>query len=114
MSFKLATVSICALILIGCGEKKPRDVTQGGEETMAFIMCQTPVKNSLKSPSTAKFPYAHDDGVRIRHTGDGEYSVRGFVDAQNGFGAQLRTVWYCSIKETPDKKWKLLDLVFEK
>jgi hypothetical protein len=113
MKLRLIALSICALSVLGCGKKEPRDVTKGGEETMAFIMCQKPVKSSLKSPSSAKFPYAHEQGVFSVHIGDGEYAVKGYVDSQNGFGAQIRTGWTCQIKENVNNTWQLIDLKFD-
>lgn len=44
------------------------------------------------------------------HAGDGVYLVDGYVDAQNGFGAMLRSNWECKIKENPDETWTLIDL----
>lgn len=104
--------NIAALISIAmvsaCGE--PRDPAVGGQETTAFVMCQSPVSGRLRAPSTAKFPYITAPGVSAVHVGGGVYRVRGFVDAQNGFGAMLRTSWTCEIKENSDKTWSLQDL----
>ena len=46
------------------------------------------IKRVLKSPSTAKFPWL--DGWSISRE-DNKYTVSGYVDAQNGFGAEVRS-----------------------
>jgi hypothetical protein len=104
MSFAIAA-------LLGCGSS--RDPALGGQETLAFVMCQTPVSAQLRAPSNARFPYITAPGVRAEHIGDGVYKVRGFVDAQNGFGAMIRTQWTCEIEETPDHEWSLRKLEIE-
>lgn len=45
-------------------------------------------RNSLKSPSTAKFCSFPD--AKVTHLGNGKYKVTGWVDAENGFGAKIR------------------------
>lgn len=103
---------ICSAVLSGCGE--PRNPQTGGQESTAFVMCQTPVENQLRAPSSAKFPYSTAPGASALHLGEGVYRVRGFVDAQNGFGAMLRTSWTCEIAENADQTWSLRNLEIDK
>ncbi len=72
------------------------------------------VKNSLKSPSTAKFPNvldyivaraADEKGNIIKDT----WIVSSYVDAQNSFGAMLRSRWCVTLKKVGDK-WIALDV----
>ena len=107
MIFRIALVPVLVFILAGCGA---RDVTTGGQETTAFVMCQRPVEQRLRSPSSAKFPMTSTPGVLSVHAGGGRYLVDGFVDAQNGFGAMIRSTWECEIKENADQTWSLLNL----
>lgn len=58
----------------------------------AFTVAQAMVKQELKSPSTAKF--CTTSQATITHDGD-KYTVKGWVDAQNSFGATLRSNWTC-------------------
>lgn len=76
---------------------------------MAFVMCQKPIKNLLRSPSSAEFPYLGSAGVSSTHLGGGTYAVTGYVDSQNGFGAMLRSQWTCKIKENADQTWSAID-----
>lgn len=56
-----------------------------------WALAEKAVKNELKSPSTAKFPSSYgSDGVSFGKSGD-LYTVSAWVDAQNGFGATVRT-----------------------
>lgn len=53
------------------------------------------VKGKLKSPSTAKFPSYSEWSVS---KSDNTYTVSSHVDAENGFGAEIRT--YFSVDVT--------------
>lgn len=57
-------------------------------DSEAFSCAKAIVKSRLKSPSTAKFCWITD--ATIKHLGNGEYMVTGWVEAQNSFGATLR------------------------
>jgi hypothetical protein len=114
-TFALCVAFIVGLIVVFGDSNAERQEAQKAEEQakrncsdgpMAFIMSQGFVKRELKSPSSAKFPYAHDDGVSIQKTGECKFRVRGFVDAQNSFGAMIRTPYSIDMEYFPDsKKW---------
>lgn len=54
-------------------------------------MAQEIVLNYLKSPNSAKFPWNTDE---IGFSKNGNIvSVQGYVDAQNSFGAEIRSQW---------------------
>lgn len=57
----------------------------------AISACEDWVKDKLKAPATAKFSNS-------RASGTGPWTVTGDVDAQNSFGAMIRTSWTCSIR----------------
>ena len=56
---------------------------------------QTIVKNNLKSPSTAKFPWGDKEYQINKKDGLTEgftsYIIRSYVDSQNSFGAEIRS-----------------------
>ena len=62
----------------------PKDTT-GSTEAAAIAQCHTAVRSQLKAPATAKF------GGEAFTAG----KVVGYVDAQNGYGAQIRTRYVC-------------------
>lgn len=56
-----------------------------------WALAQEAVKNNLKAPSTAQFPASYGSSdVSFGRDGD-LYTVSAWVDADNGFGATLRT-----------------------
>jgi cbb3-type cytochrome oxidase subunit 3 len=67
-------------------------------------MCQENVKGKLKSPASATF-----GGVRSLISDDfdtDEWTVTGWVDAENSFGANLRTDWTCEAVHTGGGNWR--------
>lgn len=82
------------------------------QSTMAVVQCQNYVKDRLRSPSTADFPWL-DHAVVPR--GNETYMVKSYVDAQNGFGATVRNDYICEIRYTGGEaadqgNWSLIDL----
>lgn len=71
-----------------------------GSDTGAWVMAQEAVKTRLKAPSTAEFPWFSEDYVST----DGEcgYVVAAHVDAQNGFGAQIRSRFVVALEHVPE------------
>lgn len=63
----------------------------------------------LKAPSTAKFPY--DSEFTAWQTADNKdvWEVTGYVDAQNDFGAMIRSHWYVKIHVVGDA-YQLVDI----
>lgn len=55
----------------------------------AFVCAKDIVEHNLKAPSTAKFCRITE--AEIEYLGNGEYWVKGWVDAENGFGAMIRS-----------------------
>src|SRR5215469_5411499 len=68
----------------------------------AYRMGTVFIKDRLKAPSTAKFSDWVWDKDKIGVSGSAEsgYVVRGWVDAQNSFGAKLRSKWVCHLRPT--------------
>ncbi len=55
----------------------------------AFYCATLIVEDYLKAPSTAKFCKPSD--ATVTHLGNGEYMVTGWVDAENSYGAMIRS-----------------------
>ena len=89
-------------------------------KTTAYIMCQLQVQNSLKAPSTAKFPSSIE--IDIHDLGNNTFDMNSYVDSQNSFGAMLRTQFYCKDQYTGSdgsdtnlnnpNNWKIIQLSF--
>lgn len=68
--------------------------------TEARLICEGWVRDQLKAPSTARFV----DGTTTG--GPTAYTVTGAVDAENSFGAKLRTDWTCDVEyREADQQW---------
>lgn len=60
------------------------------DESMAIVYARDIVRDKLKSPSTAKFPWLD---VKAEYLGNRRYKITSYVDAQNSFGAIIRSYW---------------------
>lgn len=94
----IVTLSILLIIgLIVKGDKTidaPKPYSEGLLKIRTERMAKNLITEKLKSPSTAKF-----GDVEYVHKGS-DISMRGYVDAQNSFGAMLRNKWYVVINFT--------------
>lgn len=114
----IVAVSVMAVLVLCIGVvtiygltqgSKPKDPATADLSGDAFVICQSFVRKQLKAPSTAKFPAAEStkkDGAT--------YTVAGGVDAQNSYGAMVRTPYTCVVHADGNDKWSLVDLKMEK
>jgi len=68
------------------------------QKVYAWIAAKDIVEQNLKSPSTAKFCNYSD--ATIKYVGVDKYQVSGYVDAQNGFGATIRSNFVATLTLT--------------
>ena len=81
-------------------------------KAQAYIMSQEFVKERLKSPSTAKFPWGAEQYTM--YLGDGKYQIDAYVDSQNGFGAMIRNKFTCTIvSQDSGKTWNCKGCVLQ-
>jgi len=77
----------------------------------AYHMMEDFVEGRLKSPSTAEFPGIFDGKLdHVTSLGNHTYRIVSYVDAQNGFGAQIRTRFVGEIEQIGDYQWRLISL----
>lgn len=79
-------------------------------DVAAWVMCQEFVEDQLKAPGTADFPAGY-----TRYTtdlGGGRYRVQAYVDAENAFGANVRTDFDCTVAYVGSDNWRLENLDF--
>lgn len=79
----------------------------------AKSMCEQVVTEHLKSPSSAAFSEKSELSKTI---GKNTYKVTGYLDAQNIYGANLRSDFMCNLKyigknKDGDKLWHTNDLM---
>lgn len=71
-------------------------------------MAENFVMDKLKSPSTAKFSSIRE--TVTQYHGDCTHSVRGYVDAQNAFGATIRAQYFVRLKnDYGTDNWRALE-----
>jgi hypothetical protein len=76
-----------------------------GDKVGAFTMAATFVEKRLKAPGTADYGWQAPSEC-VTDLGEGRYLVKGWVDAQNSFGAKLRTHFTCTVKYEANDKWR--------
>jgi len=84
--------------------------------TDASVMCEYFVKKQLKAPSTAKFPHYWELEITTYGKNEGvkdAFRVKGYVDAQNGFGAMIRSNYICDVQYIGNDNWNLINLTIE-
>lgn len=88
-----AFVIVLALMFAGGGGNEQRDVTTA---------CEQAVKARLKAPASADFDTSATESSPDRWT------VSGSVDAQNSFGAKIRSSFSCRVAWVPSSKTAVL------
>lgn len=86
----------------------PKQAKPAHSESGAYVVCKNFVKERLKSPKSADFPWLRDEFVA--RLGGARYRVDAYVDAQNSFGADLRNHFSCTVRWLDGNRWRLEDL----
>lgn len=83
------------------------------EKIDVWVTAQGFIKRKLKSPGTADFGGLlsdyQDPKRAVTINSDGTYDVRGWVDAQNGFGGVVRSRFTVKMKKAPNGDYLILD-----
>lgn len=114
-------LSACLWLAVACAPRPRADVAATARPTAqptatagigahdAWAACQKWVAGELKAPSTAAFASYGESRVQATGTTAVLYRVGSYVDAENGFGAHIRTHYVCSIQWT-GTEWNYLSL----
>lgn len=95
----LALSLVVGTCITSGGSSEPATPT-GPTQSAAIRVCHQNVEGKLRAPSTADF-----GGDVATATAFG-YTVRGYVDAENGFGANIRTSWTCDAIHVSGDNWR--------
>jgi hypothetical protein len=101
--FLLAAGVIYLFSFLASGDRKP----DAPDHSAPITYAQGFVKDFLKSPATASFPWDFRE-YTVTNLGAGQWRVAGYVDSQNGFGATVRTYWTVEMQDA-GATWKLAD-----
>lgn len=111
------TALVSVVVLLGFSVVTGRDSTTSAKDycnnsTMAWVMAQRFVTGRLRAPSTAKFPWYSK--AFVVKTGSCSYRVRGYVDAQNGFSAMVRSNFSMGLYyDAARKTWHAREIVIQ-
>lgn len=106
----------CYYVMFGGTTKRDEQFEAEWERSLAVTKAQSYVKKHLKAPRSAKWPVLADGGFGANHAtklADGTYMVRSFVDAQNEFGAMIRTWYVVRLRMHQDGRADILEAVWE-
>lgn len=105
----------CVMLVLGgilvtclggvCSKSTP---SPDDDKAMAITMAQHFVKDGLKSPSSASFPWSFNE-YSVSQGANGRWSVSGYVDAANSFNAKIRTRWSVEMRRI-GTDWELLSI----
>ena len=85
------------------------DICARSDNSLPSIMSERFVKRALIAPSSAVFPRFSE--VRQSYLGNCTWEVLSYVDAQNAFGAMVRSDYLITMEYNPDSKlWSGVDL----
>lgn len=100
----LALIGWCSMSAVDQADDPPdaEDLRFGARD-----VCHQFVEDRLRAPATAGFENLSEAMI----TGFGpEYTVAGHVDAENGFGARIRTEYKCTVRHTTGPNFVLVSL----
>lgn len=96
------STAMALIVLTGCGGD-----SETREKIGAYQSCERAVETQLKAPATADFSgYTNSE---VAGPSESVYTVHGYVDSENSFGANVRSDWECQVRSTGDN-WDLVNL----
>lgn len=71
----------------------------------AYLMSERFVKQQLRAPATAIFPSITE--AAITYLGAGRFFIAAHVDAENGFGALIRSPFNVTLRYVGNETWEV-------
>lgn len=110
----MITFAIIIVIIILFAIFSDKSINKDHVKSVAYQISKQYVKENLKAPSTADFPF---DDYKSWIFDDSTVVIKGYVDAQNTFGAQVRQNYRIKLKWKDDydvyTNWQLIEFNFE-
>lgn len=91
---------IIAVFFGGDDGDSPDRPSSGDQSIGAWILCQERMDSTLKAPASAGYPLISE--LSVQKVGTTYTFPRAWVDAQNSFGAQIRTFFSCTAIDYED------------
>lgn len=102
-----ASVALVALLMVGAVAVNYEPRLGADTAAGAYVACEDAVRERLKAPATAQFPDFRE--AFVRDLDKGVWQVMAHVDAENGFGALLRSDWTCRVLAASGR-WNIQNL----
>lgn len=101
---KWAVAGIAVVIVGGVFSAINPSSSNGPSDLSSSVkdVCHDRVKDNLKAPATASF-----GGDDVYHVSGARWTATGYVDAENSFGANVRTYWNCIAIHTGGVNWNV-------
>lgn len=96
----LAVGLIIGLFAIFCIADTMLDL--GGGQAEAYSVAEQKIRENLLYPPSGEFSML---AAKIKKTGSKTYAISSYVDSQNGFGAKVRSDWFCKMSYAGKHKW---------
>ena len=111
--FPIAFILAIIIIIATSGEKEPKPITADDIKQGSKVMTRTIIQEQLKAPATAKFGREY-----VSMKDSVTYVIQNTVDAQNSFGAMIRseyqvTLLYLGGNPQLPSSWVLIDSKLE-
>ncbi len=87
ITYCLIMITVFALCICATSCGSSDSSSDNPDKIEAYVMSQEFVKERLKAPATADFPW-YDESF-VKELGDNKFEVNAYVDAENSFGAKF-------------------------
>lgn len=106
----IAVVSIVGIIFIGSTDNSSSNDSAYNRKISSIVFAENIIEGILKSPSTAKF--VDVQAYELSEQKD-IWTVNGYVDSQNSFGAMLRSSWEVQLDYRDGKGGTVKSVLFD-
>lgn len=87
-------------------KRSPQEKRHEELSSEAFVVSQDFIRKHLKAPSTSQFAAQRES--EVVSTDDTTFTVTSYVDAQNSFGAMIRSRYICEMRRIGENNWEML------
>ena len=107
--FYVVMVILCFIGIIGIIDFFNSSSSTDDYKSDAYAVAQHYVEEKLKAPKTADFPWYDESYVTVSGN---QYTVSAYVDAENSFGANVRTYFTVTMTRNGDN-WEHINVTFK-
>ena len=75
------------------------------DKGLAYTAATDFVSQRLLSPTSADFPWVFETGVAVFDMKECRFRVMGYFDADNAFGAKIRTRYIAEVEHVGEGRW---------